>query len=707
MDDWERLAALKPRLRPHAKIYRHQYRGQPWYVLADELTASNFHLSLAVYRFISLLDGSRSIAAAYEQLGTGEGQPSKQEVAVLLGRLRNADLLQGDFPTTTDDLQSRQQLASRAQKLRRFIQPLMQRFALVDPDAWLAQRVHWVKPLFSPAGFMGWLLIVAWALMQAGSHSTELAYHWATRFSDPLNLLLLWALYPLVKVIHELAHGFATRLWGGQVHEMGIMLLVFMPMPYVDASASSSFYSKRRRMVVAAAGIMAEVWLAAVALLLWLYLDDGLLKDACFNIAVIGGISTVLFNGNPLLRFDGYYILMDWLEIPNLGSRSNQYLGYLCKRYLFGLGAVASPVRDPGERRWFVAYGLGSGFYRLFISLAIALYVAQLFFFLGVILAVWALVGQWVLPAWKNAVQLLAQARMEQQTRRLYAVTGGSALVLFLAFFVIPVTNSSYAQGVINLPEQSVIRARTDGFITSVNVEDGESVTQDQLLFELSNPDLAARRELLQAQVDEHALRRQQVMISDPLEAQQHEAAGQLAEEELRDVQVRMDGLQLLSPTAGVAAVTRGGDLPGRYVEQGEILAHVVDRTALTARIVVEQADAEQVRHDTREVELLLPGLPGQSYTANMLREVPQATTRLPSAALGTRGGGRIAVDARDEEGLQALDRVFQFELLLPPLPGTDVLYHRVNARFIHRRQPLALQWLDNLRRFIVKKLQK
>ncbi len=708
-DGWERLASLKPQLRPHAKIYRHHYRGQPWYVLADKLSASHFHLSEVACRFISLLDGKRTIGAAYTQTlaGSGGEQTSQQDVVVLLGRLRNADLLQGDFPTVGEDMQARQQQASKTRKLRRFIQPLVQRFSLVDPDAWLARHVSWVKPLFSPAALVIWLVVVAWALLQAGSHSSELTHYWATRFADPINLLLLWALYPLVKVIHELAHGFATRLWGGEVHDMGVMLLVFMPLPYVDASASSGFYSKRRRIAVAAAGIMAEVWLAALALLAWLYLDDSVLRDACFNIAVIGGISTVLFNGNPLLRFDGYYVLMDWLEIPNLGSRSNQYLGYLCKRYLFGFIGAVSPVRESGERRWFVAYGLASGVYRLFISITIAIYVAQLFFFLGVVLAVWALIGQWVLPAWKNGATVLTQARLEGQAPRLYAVVGGTVLVLFLALFVVPVTNSSYAQGVINLPEQSVIRARTDGFITAVNVEDGELVTAGQLLFELSNDDLAARVRLLQARFEEFDLRRQQVFITDPLEAQQHEAARHLVEEELADVRGRIDGLRLLSPAAGVAAVTRGENLPGRFVKQGDVLAHVVDRSSLTARIVVDQTDAEQVRHDTLEVDLVLAGHPDEVHQASISREVPQATTRLPSRVLGTLGGGRIAVDSRDEEGLLALDRVFQFEILLPHLQDKGVLYHRVNARFIHSRQPLALQWLGNLRRFFLAKRQK
>ncbi len=149
--------------------------------------------------------------------------------------------------------------------------------------------------------------------------------HWPELTSDVTdrvlateNVALIMCVYPIVKSLHELGHAYATKVWGGEVHEVGVMLLVFIPVLYVDASASAAFRQKHRRIVVGAAGIMVEMALAAIALIVWIYAAPGLGRTVAFNVILIGGVSTLLFNGNPLLRFDGYYIFSDLIEIPNL-----------------------------------------------------------------------------------------------------------------------------------------------------------------------------------------------------------------------------------------------------------------------------------------------------------------------------------------------------------------------------------------------------
>ncbi|MCR8921443.1 efflux RND transporter periplasmic adaptor subunit [Dasania sp. GY-MA-18] len=698
-ESWAQLAALKPQLRPHLQFYLHHYRGQAWYVLADELSGNYFRLPAPAYQLLSLLDGSRSVAQAYQQLAQLQRPPSQYEVAVLLGKLHSAQLLQGDVPATATEAAQQQ---AKSDVWRRLRQPLVQRFALLDPDRFLARGLPWVQPLFSSLGFMLWLVVVFWALLQAGQHSADIAQHWSMRFSDPLNLMLLALAYPFIKALHELAHGFATKVWGGEVHEMGIMLVVFMPLPYVDATASNGFYSKRRRILVASAGIMMELWLAGLAFLLWSQLGAGWLKDLCFNIALIGSVSTLMFNGNPLLRFDGYYILMDMLEIPNLGSRANQYLGYLCKRYLYGFRDATSPVRAEGERGWLLAYGLAAGIYRLFISLVIALYVASEFFFIGVILALWALISQWLLPIVKIARSLWQQAQQAQLQRRLYAVSGGLGLVLVLLLFVMPVSDSSYAQGVVSLPEQAIVRAGADGFVEQVHLADGSQVEAGQLLFTLSNPSLRQRQQLLLAQRDELAARYQQALVRDPSEAQKYAADLRFNQQAVADIQQQLASLQASSRVSGSLAIVVASDLPGRYVQQGDALAYVIDKSTVSARVVVRQSDVDKVRRHTQAVEVKIHNQPQQTWPAAILREVPQASMRLPSRSLGTQGGGDIVVDARDKEGLAAIDGLFQFEISLPAAAPERALPHRVSVRFIHHSAPLALQGLAALRQFML-----
>jgi putative peptide zinc metalloprotease protein len=162
-----------------------------------------------------------------------------------------------------------------------------------------------------------------------------------------------------------------ARRWGGEVHEIGLMLLVFSPVPYVDASSAWGFRDKRKRMVVGGVGIAVELFLGALALFVWLMVEPGMVRAVAYNVMLISGVSTLLFNGNPLLRFDGYYVLADAIEVPNLGARSNTYLGYLFQRYVLGIRTAESSAHSNGERAWMVVYGITSFFYRIFISFVI------------------------------------------------------------------------------------------------------------------------------------------------------------------------------------------------------------------------------------------------------------------------------------------------------------------------------------------------
>ena len=159
----------------------------------------------------------------------------------------------------------------------------------------------------------------------------------------PKYLLMMWLFYPVIKSFHELGHGLAVKAWGGEVRETGVSILMLMPVPFVDASAASAFPEKHRRAAVGAAGMMVELFFAALATFVWLNVEDGFVRDIAFVLMVIGGVSTVLFNGNPLLRFDGYYVLSDLLDVPNLGPRSNAYVAYLAQRYLLKIENAVSP----------------------------------------------------------------------------------------------------------------------------------------------------------------------------------------------------------------------------------------------------------------------------------------------------------------------------------------------------------------------------
>ena len=207
---------------------------------------------------------------------------------------------------------------------------------LWDPDRFLESTLFLLQPFRGVLGSLLWLSVVAPATLIAGLYWGELSSDFSDRVLTAQGLVILALVYPFVKLAHELAHAYTTKAMGGEVHELGIMFIVFYPVPYVDASSAAVFSGKWQRVLVGAAGMAAEVFLAALAFYLWLTVEPGVIRACAYDLILIAGVSTLIVNGNPLLRFDGYYILSDLLEIPNLASRSTRYWAEAFDRRLFG-----------------------------------------------------------------------------------------------------------------------------------------------------------------------------------------------------------------------------------------------------------------------------------------------------------------------------------------------------------------------------------
>ncbi|MEE9149497.1 MAG: hypothetical protein V3U27_19115, partial [Candidatus Tectomicrobia bacterium] len=305
---WYRVAALRPRLRSHAHIHRHHYRGQLWYVLQD-VAAQRYHrFSPAAYGLIGLMDGRRTVQEIWQEASShlGDDAPTQDEVIQILTQLHAADVLQCDVPPDSAEMLLRYDRQRRDKWQRQLLSPLSWRFPLFDPERILQRLLPFTRPLLSSTGALLWLAVVGMATVLAAMHWHDLTHNLMDRVLAPHNVVLLWLLFPVVKILHEFGHGCATKVYGGEVHEMGLMLLVLQPLPYVDASAASAFRAKWQRIVVGAAGMLVELFIASLALFVWLNVEPGTVRAVAYNIMFIAGVSTVLFNANPLLCYDGY-----------------------------------------------------------------------------------------------------------------------------------------------------------------------------------------------------------------------------------------------------------------------------------------------------------------------------------------------------------------------------------------------------------------
>ncbi len=345
--DWEQIAELRPQLQWHMQIFPQVYRGDRWYVLYDSASATHLRFNEAAYAFIGRFDGELTVQENWLSISSklGDAAPTQAEIVMILAQLFSIAALKGGISVNTKEFLTRYQGSHR---LRKKLNPLAIRFPLFDPDQFLNRLVVYVRPLFSRVGMAIWTLTVGFAVLLALINYPSLSAAVGRDMLEPENLLSLAILYTFVKLIHEFAHAFAVKIWGGEVHEMGVTLLVMVPVPHVDATAAWAFRDKHKRVLVGAAGILAELFVAAIALFVWLAVEPGLVRDSALNIALIGSVSTLLFNANPLLRFDGYYMLQDFIEIPNLGTRSSRYYLYLIQRYLFGMEHARSPQTAEG-----------------------------------------------------------------------------------------------------------------------------------------------------------------------------------------------------------------------------------------------------------------------------------------------------------------------------------------------------------------------
>ena len=691
---WHSIAGLKLRPSPSVSFYQHHYRGQPWLIIADEHNESYFRCSNDAGHFLGLLDGSTSIAQALDQTRqSGASNLQRQDIVMLLANLKSAGLLRDDAAANDDPLS-----AASIAKSNRWLSPFSIRLPLFDPDRLLQKTLPLYRPLFTMPALLLWCGMVLLALATAMLNWTALGEHAAARFADPRNLLWYWLLYPVIKGLHELGHACATRRWDGPVHDMGIMLLVFFPVPYVDSSAANRFAARERRIVVCAAGIMVEVFLAACALLVWANTDHGLLHDLAFDVVVIAGISTLLFNANPLLRFDGYYLLSELIQTPNLGTRSDQYLAYLGKHYLLRLPATANPVTAAGEVKWLIGFGICSRIYRVLLTFVIALWVAAEFLIIGVLLALWAVIGQVVYPLLRGCARLLPQVVQARKTGRLLALL---ALVSGLAFagLSIPIGHSTYAEGIVSLPQNALIRAGTDGVVTRVLAADGNPVEPGDVVIQLENRALVARRDSLLARLEETRARQQQVFLQDRSQADIYRAKVSAIAADITDVQEQLDSLAVVSSAGGVLSLPRAKDLPGRYISRGDVIGYAAGSGRTSALVVIPQQDIDLVRSNMQSIEVRMRAHPAETYHAEFLRELPQGTDRLPDRLLGS--SGQVTVDARDASGTLLLSNVFLVEIALPREISGNYLGQPIYVRFVHPAESLGnrlLRKLDQLR---------
>ncbi|MGB0766977.1 MAG: hypothetical protein ACPGYV_04640 [Phycisphaeraceae bacterium] len=724
-ESWYRVRELRPRLRSTVQVDRQRYRGRVWHVLRDPTANKFYRLDPTNYHVVGLLDGKRTIDEVWKQVNSQETDdaPTQGEVIQLLGQLYTNNLIEADLPADAAGMFDRYKKRKQREVRGYLASILFARIPLFDPDQILERVTPVLGWLFGPVGIALWLALLGYALFQlAGSGRADLLIGQAlgnplTGSEGVLSPSNLWLLYVSMfgaKVLHELGHGVACKRYGqrrhsgGEVHTVGVMLIAFLPIPYVDASSSWALRSKWQRAFIAAAGMYVELALAAVALLVWVNTDPAsTLHQLAFNIIFIASVTTLLFNANPLIRFDGYYILSDLIEMPNLAQRSKDYLYFLAKKFAFKVRRPNNPSHGMAEVPVLILYGVLSFFYRIFITVTIVWFVADKLFFIGAAMAIAAIIGFAVVPMVKLVKYLATNPELSRTRTRSIAWSVATCVVLVVLFGAIPVPEWKTAEGVVESFEQRELFVQTEGELVYL-VNTGTTIKPDAVIARGINPELSTERRELQAQIDE-LLARYHQRLSEGQLATAQAIDDQLAALRVRvaDLDRREKNLTLTAPFAGRWSSPKFDGYAGVYARQGDPLGRLVSEDGARVVVLADQNVGPRLRSELAvgdEVRVRLRGEPDREVRATIAEFVQSGRKRLPSQALGMMGGGDIAMDPDDPNATQTARAYFEVHLQLNHGDATDQGFRpgqAVVARFSLPDRPIAAQVITIVRQLL------
>lgn len=713
-EHWHLVRHLKPQLRGSVAALPRTLRGKAWVLLHDSFTHKFIRITPEAWQVMMLMNGQRNLDEIWEMACTrangkhGQAIVGQHELVQMLGQLYNNDMLATQVPADASEMLAR----FRKQRFNRWKQsyfnPLSIKIPLFYPDSWFEKQIGWADKLFSRVALVAWLMLVLPAMVLVWQHWAALTDNFSDRVLAAHNLLILWLTYPVVKSIHEWAHGMAVKAWRGHVREIGLLFILFMPVPYVDASSSYRFVSKWQRAAVAAAGIMAELLLGAVAVYVWLWAEAGVVRALAFNVILISGVSTLLVNGNPLMRYDGYYILTDVLEIPNLAQRAKNYWVYLSDRFLFGSTDAKAPIGVENERFWLFSYGAIAPVYRLMIMLSLIWFVAKQYFFFGVLMA---LVSAWltvVLPLYKAIKHIFSGsslARCRRQTSRRFYVFSA---VLMAGIFAIPMPFYSVQEGVVWLPEQAILRASVDGHIVSQAVKPHQTIQAGDTILILDNPKIQQEKRLAQERVDALALQIRQNQTHDLSRVQILQQQYHAESTKLNRLQQEVEHLTIRAPHAGYWYPSDIKQLDGQFMKKGSIVGYVAEQASDTVRVAVRQDDMKLIEERLYSVHIRPATQMEHSYAATLSRITPRGDFTLASPAFGIDGGGQIVTRPDENGSQQAVERLFDVDVAVSRTllnHETLIFGQRVYVRFDLGHTPLAWQWFLRLKQLFLKEL--
>ena len=662
---------------------RQVYQGQAWYVVKDPIGLSYYRFRPEEYALLEMLDGEASLEDLKDNF-EARFPPRRitvDEVSRFVSTLHRSGLVIGDRPGQGPQLNERrrQRVWSEWKNWLRSIMCL--RFRGIDPD-WILNKLNpWFGWLYSPPALMVAVVYIFTALMLVlvnfeTFRSKLPEFH---QFFASGNWFYLAAALGITKVIHEFGHGLSCKYYGGECHEMGFMLLVFTPCLYCDVSDSWMLPSKWKRMMIGAGGMYIELIIASTATFLWWNSHEGLFNQMCLNVMFVSSVSTLLFNANPLMRFDGYYILSDMLEIPNLRTKSSTSLSRLAKKWCLGVKLQDDPFLPKRHQGLFALYSVASTIYMWVLMISIFMFVWNAMKpyrmeAIGRMLALFGIYGLIVRPITGIYKFLKVPGRRDEVKSLNITVTAGVVAVIAAAICFIPLPQRVWCPAELRPRGEETVYVTVDGRLEEILVEANDRVAEGDELARFSNVDLELQIAELEGQESGYRAR----LASLERERFTDSAAGmeiRTVEESLKSVEEQLvkkrqyqSELVLKAPRSGLVLPSEtvdekpdpSGRLPGwsgsalakknigATFAEGTVLCMVGDPDHFEAVMIVDQSEVEFVQIGQR-VDLKLDAFPFETFRG-VVDEIAETHIEVGSERLSVKAGGSVPTTT-DEMG--------------------------------------------------------
>lgn len=684
---------LSLRMRPDLSARQHRYRGRSYWVVKEPIGLNYFRFHEEEYAILNMLDGHSSLEAIKERFER-EFTPQKityQDLQQFIGMLHRSGLVVSQAAGQGRQLKKRRDDKKKKELIGKFSNVFAVRFRGFDPERLLNWLIPYTGWLFSPAAIIFVLMLglsaLSLVMVQFDEFSSRLpTFH---QFFGPSNWLWLAITMGTVKVLHEFGHGLSCKKFGGECHELGAMLLVFTPCLYCNVSDSWMLPNKWQRVFIGAAGMYVEVFLASIATFLWWFSEPGLLNHLCLSMMFICSVSTLIFNGNPLLRFDGYYILMDILEIPNLRQKSTEVLKRWLVQTCLGIEQPENPFLPQGRQWLFALYTIAAVIYRWVVVISIVLFLNQVLEpyglkIIGRLVAITGLFGLVVQPLWQLWKFFTTPGRIHKVKYKRVAATA-AVLAAVLAFVMwVPLPFHVECPVEIQPRDAEMVFAGVPGRIVDVHVSAGQKVEAGQVLARLDSIDLYL--EIARLEGNHRELQTQLTSLL----RQRHDDSRAIAQigqtqelltsvkEQLDEKQDELSRLEIKAPVAGTVLTPPGrpkqpsgdGRLPswtgepfdaanrGAFLEDSDLVCQIGDPLAMEAVLIVNQADVELIQIGN-EVEVKIDAIPNLTYTTS-IEEIAKNDLKQTSAALSSQMGGQLETKMDKTGASRPIDTSFQ-----------------------------------------------